>query len=81
MGGRGSCRRTRSLRCVPCYNENWSKRMRGLPYNGWESVELISEKGAGYLCKCRVCGHEYVSNSSAARRAFDSLQRKVANNG
>gem|GEM_PF-2981568 len=80
MGGRGSCRRTRQLRCVQCYNENWPKRMRGLPYKGWEYVELIGEKGYGYLCKCRICGHQYISNSAAARRAFDALQRRGIKN-
>lgn len=80
MGGRGSCRRTRQLRCVHCYNENWSKRMRGLPHKGWESVELLGEKGAGYICQCRVCGHQYTTNSAAARRAFNALEKKVAKN-
>lgn len=76
MGGRGSCRRNRHLRCVTCYKKNEDLQRRKLPYNGWEDVALLGEKGSAYLCKCNQCGHEYTTNSQAAHRAFRSLQNK-----
>lgn len=70
MGGRGSCRRKRSLRCVPCYAGNWHRYRDGLDYNGWEDVSVLANKGSGYVCQCRQCGHTYISYSSAARRQY-----------
>jgi len=76
MGGRGSCRRTRSLRCVPCYEKNWHRARAGLDYTGWEDVSVEEAKGTGYVCRCRQCGHEYISYSSAARRVHQYLMRR-----
>lgn len=82
MGGRGSCRRKRSLRCVPCYAENWHRYRVGKDYNGWEDVSVLTIQGAGYVCQCRQCGHTYISYSSAARRQFQyQVKRSLAEPG
>lgn len=70
MGGRGCCRRKRSLRCSRCYNENISNYILGLGGIVWENVDAVKRVGNYYLCRCRNCGHEYKTNSLAARRDY-----------
>lgn len=70
MGGRGSCRRKRSLRCSRCYSENISNYILGLGGIVWENVDAVKRVGNYYFCRCRNCGHEYKTNSLAARRDY-----------
>lgn len=69
MGGRGSCRRTRSLRCSKCYEQHG--------YNGL--VEVTGENGNAFTCRCKSCGHTYQTTSAAARRAWNWKKNHVNN--
>lgn len=76
-GGRGSCRRTRSLRCTKCYEQNIRGYLLGYGARLWENVSVIAEAGPnGYLCKCGNCDHQYISNSAAARRHYKYLKTR-----
>lgn len=70
MGGRGSCRRKRSLRCSKCYKENLRGYTLSVVGVVWENVDAIDRVGNYYICRCRNCGHEYKTSSSAARRDY-----------
>ncbi|MBD3702806.1 hypothetical protein IE986_29820 [Klebsiella pneumoniae] len=43
--------------------KNWHRLRAGLDHNGWGDVSVLATKGTGYMCKCRQCGHEYISYS------------------
>ena len=51
----------RKLFCYPC-----RKKHRGK--NKHFSIEVLGPKGEGTLCRCKQCGHEYVTYSSAGYR-------------
>lgn len=63
MGGRVSCRRTRSLRCSKCYEH-------GL-------VKVTGENGNSFTCRCETCGHTYQTTSAAARRAWRYREKRI----
>lgn len=44
MGGRGSCRRTRSLRCSKCYEQNLHGYLLGYGARNWENVDVTGKK-------------------------------------
>ncbi|MBD3700444.1 hypothetical protein IE989_31690 [Klebsiella pneumoniae] len=63
----------------PAMKKNWHRLRAGLDHNGWGDVSVLATKGTGYMCKCRQCGHEYISYSPAARRQFQyQINRKFA---
>lgn len=61
------------LRCSQCHGKGWlqyhlsnfSSEMRS-----WNNVEVVKRRGEKILCRCRTCGHEYLSDSKPARNAM-----------
>jgi hypothetical protein len=41
----------------------------------WFNVVAVARNGRRVLCRCRTCGHEYTTASTAAHRAMDSAER------
>ena len=70
MGGRGSCRRKRSLRCSRCYNENVSNYILGLGGIVWENVDAVKRVGNYYFADAEIAikrareltGSEFINN-------------------
>lgn len=79
MGGRGSCRRTRSLRCSKCYERNLRDYLLGFGTRNWENVEVTGENGNTYTCRCKSCAHTYQTTSAAARREWKWKKNHVNN--
>lgn len=64
------------LRCSKCYkadsdNYDIDRIMGKMPGKTWQAVDAIKRTENGVLCKCRRCGHEYISSASAAYRKLD----------
>lgn len=79
MGGRGSCRRTRSLRCSKCYEQNLHGYLLGYGARNWENVDVTGKNGNVYTCHCKNCGHTYQTTSAAARREWNWRKNHVIN--
>ena len=47
----------------------------------WFNVVAVSRKGRKVLCRCRTCGHEYTTASTAAHREIESAERFAAKVG
>lgn len=67
------------LRCSKCYNADIDKYeidrcMGRIPSRTWEGVDAIERTDKGVRCRCKRCGHEYVSNAVAAYRRLSLLK-------
>ena len=67
------------LRCSKCYDKNIDKYeidrcMGKIVAKNWYGVDAISKNDKGVLCRCRACGHEYISNAVAAYRRISSME-------
>ena len=70
--------RRMKLRCSQCLDEHqfdYESTLKPLNYRKWENVEVVEPRGDGYLCRCRNCGHEYLSYSKAAWRKWKAQER------
>lgn len=66
----------RSLHCSKCYEKDWINNELFGEGITWQNVEPIKKAGQLILCKCKTCGHEYKSNSIAARRILNSTTNR-----
>lgn len=74
MASKKDGRNNRKLNCSIC---NFKRGWR----NGaviYYPITIVKKIGGslGYLCKCDKCGHEYMTNSNAAKREYE-LKKQV----
>lgn len=70
----GRSKRHYKLRCSKCYEKWWEETKWDVPDMGrvtlryYNNIEILEMKGEGVNCKCKKCGHTYVSYSEAVYR-------------
>lgn len=67
----GKYSRQGKLKCSKCY-EKYSRSDQG---RKWNWVEAVKQVGEQVFCICQRCGHEYLSNSKAARNRIERAGR------
>ena len=70
----------RRLACSKCrerdtFNVLVSEGTSGFYNPTWFNVVAVARRGRQVICRCRTCGHEYATGSTAAHRAMDSIER------
>ena len=73
----------RRLACAKCREKDThrvlvSEGLTGVYEPTWFNVVAVSRRGRQVLCRCRTCGHEYATNSTAAHRAIRYAEHLAA---
>lgn len=73
----------RQLSCSKCrardgVRVSFERARTGAGFPTWFNVVAVARVGSGVQCRCRSCGHEYVSQSCAARHAMLAVERQKA---